>query len=85
MADGAPKPGPLEDEKRGPAAEPGQPQPEAAEVESARLLADEAREQLRREGFSDERIRVLADQFIAEDRGEATAAFVDWARAQGPA
>jgi hypothetical protein len=84
MREREPKPGPLEDEKRGPTAEPGQPQPEAAEVESARLLADEARDELRRAGLSDDRIRELADRFIAEDRGQATGEFVEWARAQGP-
>jgi hypothetical protein len=84
MGEREPTPGPLEEEKRGPTAEPGRPQPEAAEVESARLLADHAREELRRDGLSDERIRELADRFIAEDRGEGTAEFADWARAQGP-
>jgi hypothetical protein len=79
-----PDPGPLEEEKRGPTADPGQPQPEAAEVESARMLADDAKPVLRDEGFSDERIRQLADRFIAEDRGEATDDFVDWARRAGP-
>ena len=76
-------PGPLRDEKRGEAAEPGRPQPEAAEVESARLLADDARPPLRRAGLSDERIRQLADQYIAEDRGTSTEDFVDWARRLG--
>jgi hypothetical protein len=78
-------PGPLREEKRGNTAEPGRPQPEAAEVESARLLADDARPNLRAAGFSDERIRQLADQYIAEDRGTGTAEFLDWAGRQGPA
>ena len=30
-------------------------------------------------GFSDGDIDRLADDFIAEDRGEETAAFIDWA------
>jgi hypothetical protein len=76
-------PGPLRQEKRGQTSEPGRPQPEAAEVESARLLADDARPELRGAGFSDERIRQLADQYIAEDRGTGTAEFVDWARRHG--
>jgi hypothetical protein len=76
-------PGPLEDEKRGPTSQPGRPQPEAAEVESARLLEGDAREPLRDAGFSDERIRQLADQYIAEDRGQDTRAFIAWARDQG--
>jgi hypothetical protein len=84
MSEREPTPGPLEEEKQGPTAEPGRPQPDAAEVESARLLADHARDELRRAGFSDDRIRELADRFIAEDRGEGTAEFSDWARARGP-
>jgi hypothetical protein len=78
--DASDQPGPLRDEKEGDTAEPGRPQPEAAEVESARLLADDARPALREAGLSDERIRQLADQYIAEDRGTDTRAFVDWAR-----
>ena len=72
-------PGPLEPEKRGQSAEPGVPQPEAAEVESARLLANQARETLREEGLSDVEIRRLADQFVAEDRGNDLASFLEWA------
>jgi hypothetical protein len=52
-------------------------------VESARLLADDARPALREAGLSDERIRQMADQYIAEDRGADTSAFVDWARGRG--
>ena len=77
-AEGHP-PGPLEPEKRGESAEPGVPQPEAAEVESARLLANQARETLREEGLSDTEIRRLADQFVAEDRGNDLSAFLEWA------
>jgi hypothetical protein len=77
-------PGPLREEKEGQTADPGQPQPEAAEVESARLLADDARPQLRSAGMSDERIRELADRYIAEDRGTGTSEFVEWARRQAP-
>jgi hypothetical protein len=53
-------------------------------VESARLLAADGRDRLRAEGFSDDRIRELADQYIAEDRGTGTSEFVEWARRQGP-
>jgi hypothetical protein len=77
-------PGPLREEKEGQTADPGRPQPEAAEVESARLLADDARPELRSVGFSDEEIRRLADRYIAEDRGTGTSEFVDWARRQAP-
>jgi hypothetical protein len=73
------RPGPLEPEKRGASSEPGVPQPEAAEVESARLLANQGRETLRETGLSDTEIRRLADQFVAEDRGTDLAAFLEWA------
>jgi hypothetical protein len=82
-----PAPGPptgsLAGEKRGPTADPGNPQPSTAEVESARILANEAREALRSAGLSDDRIRELADRYVAEDLGEDTDAFVAWARSQG--
>ena len=51
-------PGRLAAAKRGETSDLGYPQPQAAEVESARLLADD---------------------FIAEDRGEGTECFIDWA------
>src|SRR5437588_6023568 len=43
MAAERPRPGSLEPEKHGETADPGHPQPDAAEVESARVLANEAR------------------------------------------
>ena len=75
-------PGPLEPEKEGATADPGHPQPEAAEVESARLLANQARDTLRGAGLSDQQIRRLADRYIAEDRGEDLSEFIDWATAR---
>jgi hypothetical protein len=51
----------------------------AAEVESARLLANDARQALLAAGLSDADIDRLADDFMAEDRGEATKPFIDWA------
>ena len=48
-------------------------------MESARLLANQARETLRDEGLSDTEIRQLADQFVAEDRGNDLASFLEWA------
>jgi hypothetical protein len=84
MDDDRHAPGPLRPEKEGETAEPGRPQPDAAEVESARLLADDARPALRAAGFDDDRIRELADQYIAEDRGTGTPEFLEWARASGP-
>ena len=73
-------PGPLEPEKRGETSEPGHPQPDAAEVESARILANEAREELRASGLTDRQIRQLADEFIALDRGEGLAEFIEWSK-----
>jgi hypothetical protein len=72
-------PGPLASVKRGETSDPGYVQPQGAEVESARLLANDARQTLLAAGFSDEDIDRLADDFIAEDRGEETEAFIDWA------
>jgi hypothetical protein len=72
-------PGKLAEVKRGETSDPGYPQPQAAEVESARLLANDARSALLAVGLSDEDIDRLADDFIAEDRGEATEHFIDWA------
>jgi hypothetical protein len=77
--DGDYPPGPLAGVKRGATSDPGYPQPQAAEVESARLLANDARQTLRAAGFSDEDIDRLADDFIAEDRGEETGGFIAWA------
>jgi hypothetical protein len=73
-------PGPLAGVKRGATSDPGYPQPQAAEVESAHPLANQARQRLRAAGFSDEDIDRLADDFIAEDRGEETGAFIGWAQ-----
>ena len=60
------------------------PEPTAPEVESARLLANQARPALGAEGFSDERIDELASAFIAKDIGEGLEEFLRWARAEGP-
>jgi hypothetical protein len=75
-------PGPLEPEKRGETADRGHPQPEAAEVESARLLANQARDELTRSGLSDKEIRRLADEYVALDRGEDLDGFIVWAKAR---
>ena len=76
------EPGPLEPEKHGETSEPGSPQPEAAEVESARQLAGQARDRLEPEGFDYEEIRRLADEYVALDLGQDLEAFVRWARQQ---
>jgi hypothetical protein len=72
-------PGRLAEVKRGETSDPGYPQPQAAEVESAHLLANQARQALLAAGLPDRDIDRLADDFIAEDRGEATERFIDWA------
>ncbi len=61
------------------------PEPTAPEVESARLLANQARPVLGAEGFGDERIDELASAFIAKDIGESLDDFLRWARTGGPA
>jgi hypothetical protein len=75
--------GPLAPGKVGDSAEPGRPQPEAAEVESARLLANQARDRLEATGLQDDEIRRLADEYIALDLGEDVDEFVDWATTRG--
>jgi hypothetical protein len=71
-------------DKTGASADPDHPQPEAAEVESARLLANDAKPHLEPEGFSEERIRELADEYVALDLGADPRAFVEWAMGRGP-
>jgi hypothetical protein len=66
--------------KQGESSDPPLPQPAAAEVESARLLANEARGALHAEGLQDTEIDRLADEFIAEDREGSVGTFVSWAR-----
>jgi hypothetical protein len=73
-------PRPTKPQKVGPSADPKHPQPKAAEVESARLLANDAKDFLKRDGFDDDEVRRLADEFIALDEGEGVREFVDWAR-----
>jgi hypothetical protein len=77
------EPGPLAEEKIGETSEPGSPQPEAAEVESARMLANQARDPLEGLGLDFDEIRRLADEFIALDRGEDLDDFVEWAKTRG--
>lgn len=49
------------------------------EVESAHLLANEARGLLKALGLSDAEILSYADDFVANDRGGDLEEFVDWA------
>ncbi len=69
--------------KEGASADPGHAQPEAAEVESARLLANEARGRLRGRGLGDEEIRRLADEFVAVGGEGDVPAFVRWIEQRG--
>jgi hypothetical protein len=73
-------PGPLEPEKRGESSEPGHSQPEAAEVESAHMMANQAREALLDAGLTNTQIDRLADDYVAEDRGEDLPDFIEWAK-----
>ena len=69
----------MAEEKRGESSDPGHPQPNAAEVESARLLENAAAEQLGAEGVSHDEVRRLADEYVALDLGEDTEEFIRWA------
>ena len=71
-------------DKQEPASPDSAPEPVAPEVESARLLANQARPALGAEGFGDERIDELASAFIAKGIGESVEEFVRWARLEGP-
>jgi len=73
----------TEVDKQDPSTPDDIPEPEASEVESARLLANQARPELGAAGFSDQRIDELASEFIARDIGEGLEEFLRWARAEG--
>jgi hypothetical protein len=77
------EPGPRAEEKLGDTSEPGHPQPEAAEVESARLLANQARDALEAQGLQEDEIRALADEYVALDLGEDLDEFMDWTMKHG--
>jgi len=70
--------------KEGESADPELPQPEAAEVESARLLANEARDVLRARGMTDDDIDRLAAAYVAEGYTGTVGDFVVWAVAAEP-
>jgi hypothetical protein len=71
-------------DKQDPATPDQAPRPEAAEVESARLLANQARPRLAAAGFPDQRIDDLAAAYIARDVGESLEEFLRWAHGRGP-
>ncbi len=69
--------------KAGDSADPRHPQPEAAEVESARLLANGAREALG-DGVDEERLRRMSDEFVSTGGQGDLAAFLSWLAARDP-
>jgi hypothetical protein len=75
----------TEIDKQEPVTPDSAPEPVAPEVESARLLANQARPALAAEGFSDERIDELASAFVAKDIGTSLEEFVSWSRLEGRA
>jgi hypothetical protein len=86
MATESIQPGSHAGEKIGDTDDPGRPQPDEAEVESARLLENDARDALRVRDFTSEEIRRLADEYVALDLGEDTDEFILWAiRSRGEA
>jgi hypothetical protein len=58
-------------------ADPTEPDP--MEVESARLLANEARDRLRGQGLDDDTIEELADEFRTTSQGDL-GEFLGWLR-----
>ena len=80
MEHSRPEPRPTKPDKMGPSDDPAHPQPEAAEVESARLLANDAKAALMRDGFSERDIKRLADEYVALDLGQGVNEFIAWAR-----
>jgi hypothetical protein len=73
-------PGPLRSKKCEPGCPTGHCVPVPDEIESAQLLANESRDELHEAGLSDATIMELADDFVAEDRGEEVEDFVAWAK-----
>jgi hypothetical protein len=71
--------GPHADLKSEPGGAPGHRVPVPAENECAHLLANAARATLRGYGLGDPEILELAEDFIAEDRGQDTVDFEGWA------
>lgn len=55
--------------------------PEAAEVESARTLANQARRRLKDEGFDDVMIDRLAERYVGSHGADDLEDFIDWALA----
>ena len=71
---------PQDERKDGVSDDPGAPQPKDTEVESARLLANDAAPLLRSDCLEHDEVRRLADEFIAAGNEGDTERFVRWAR-----
>ncbi len=46
--------------------------------EGARILADEARDELQRRGFTDQQIREWAETYIAQEGSGSVEGLIDW-------
>ena len=75
---------PNDERKAGATDEPGEPQPKDTEVESARLLANDAAALLEADGLDRDEVRRLADRYIAAGNEGATERFVRWVRERRP-
>lgn len=73
---------PQDESKAGETDDPALPQPKDTEVESARLLANEAAPLLGPDGLDPEDVRRLADAFVAAGHEGDTQRFVQWVRAR---
>ena len=51
---------------------------DASHEEGARILADEAREQLAARGFTDQQIREWAETYIAEEGSGSVDGLIEW-------
>jgi hypothetical protein len=71
---------PQEETKAGATDDPVLPQPKDTEVESARLLANEAAPLLEADRLERDKVRRLADAFIAAGHEGDTQRFVQWVR-----
>jgi hypothetical protein len=74
--------GPLASEKGGDTSDPAHSQPNAAEVESARLLATSALPAFRARGLEEDEVERLAGEYIALDLGADTDGFISSAERQ---
>jgi hypothetical protein len=73
-------PRPDDETKAGASDAPGEPHPKDTEVESARLLANEAAPRLEREVMDADEVRRAADSFIAAGNEGDVDRFIHWVR-----